>query len=116
MRVHKGCHINNVQSITGVRIAEMSQLQNCSFMCTKNGSYCENVKRREKVRGMGGCVQRMEVIVKRKKSGGQGRCERRSEAFVKIQFFFFFFFFGGGGGSGLGWGVRVDVNGEVKLL
>ena len=50
--------------------------------------------------------------------GGQGGCELRSEAFVKINFFFFFFFFGGGGGGGFwsGWGVRVDVNGEVKLL
>ena len=51
--------------------------------------------------------------------GGQGGCERRSEAFVKIKkkIFFFFFFFGGGGvGSGWGGGVRVDVNGEVKLL
>ena len=78
-------------------------------------------KKREKVRGEGGCVQRMEVIVKRKKSqgggeGGQGGCELRSEAFVKI-----FFFVGGGGGRiggggvGLG-GVKVDVNGEVKLL
>ena len=29
----------------------------------------------------------------------------------------FFFFFGGGSGrGGSGWGVRVDVNGEVKLL
>ena len=46
--------------------------------------------KREKVRGEGGCVQRMEVIVKRKKSQGWG---------------------GGGGG-----GVRVDVNREVKLL
>ena len=46
--------------------------------------------------------------------GGGGQCgwERRIEAFVKIQFFFFFFL--GGGGSG--WGVRVDVNGEVKFL
>ena len=26
------------------------------------------------------------------------------------------FFFGGGWGSGWGGGVRVDVNGEVKLL
>ena len=35
----------------------------------------------------------------------------RSEAFVKIHFL------GGGGvGRGSGWGVRVDVNGEVKLL
>ena len=75
-------------------------------------------KRREKVRGRGGCVQRMEVIVKRQKTGGgggQGRCERRSEAFVKIQKKIW----GGGGGGGggrVGGGVRVDVNGEVKLL
>ena len=27
-----------------------------------------------------------------------------------------FFFWGGGGGGGVGLGVRVDVNGEVKLL
>ena len=54
----------------------------------------------------------------------QGGCEWRSEAFVKIQkkkIFFFFFFFGGGsgvgsGGGGSGWGVRVDGNGEVKLV
>ena len=42
MLVHKGGQINNVQLITGLRIAEMSKLQNCSVMCTKNGSYCEN--------------------------------------------------------------------------
>ena len=61
-------------------------------MCTKNGSYCE----------------------KEKKSGGGGQvgCERRSEAFVKIQKKIK----GGGVGSGGGGGVRVDVNGEVKLL
>ena len=53
MLVHKGGQINNVQLITGVRIAEMSQLQNCSVMCTKNGSYCENEKR-EKSQGEGG--------------------------------------------------------------
>ena len=75
-------------------------------MCTKNGSYCEKEK---------------------KSGGGQGKCERRSEAFVKIQkkkncgggmgdqggkknFR------GGGGGGGGRLGVRVDVNGEVKLL
>ena len=47
------------------------------------------LKKGEKVRGEGGgCVQRMEVIVKRKKVSR-----------------------GGGGG-----GVRVDVNGDVKLL
>ena len=62
-----------MQLITGLRIAEMSQLQNCSVMCTKNGSYCENEKKRErKSQGGGGCVQRMEVIVKRKKSRGGG--------------------------------------------
>ena len=77
MLVHKGGQINNVQLITGVRIAEMSQLQNCSGMCTKNGSYCENEKREKKSGGRGG-------------SGSSG--------------------WGGGGG------VRVDVNGEVKLL
>ena len=112
MLVHKGGQINNVQLITGLRITEMSQLQNCSVKCTKNGSYCENVKKgRKKKRksqgGGGGCVQRMEVIVKRKKSqwggggGGQGRCERRSEAFVKIEKNIFFWG-GGGGGVGLG--------------
>ena len=49
--------------------------------------------------------------------GGQGGCEWRSEAIVKIIFFFFFGVGGGGGGvgSGLG-GVRVDGNGELKLL
>ena len=54
MLVHKGGQINNVQLITGLRIAEMSQLQNCSVKCTKNGSYCENVKKREKKSGGGG--------------------------------------------------------------
>ena len=50
--------------------------------------------------------------------GGQGGCEWRSEAFVNIQKKKKF----GGGGSGRGGGrvglggVRVDVNGEVKLL
>ena len=86
--MHKGGQINNVQLITGVRIAEISQLQNCSVMCTKKGNYCENEKneRKSQGRGSGGCVQRTEVIVKRKKTSG------------------------GGGG------VTVDVNGEVRLL
>ena len=36
----------------------------------------------------------------------------------KIVFFFVFFFLGGAVGSvgGSGWGVRVDVNGDVKFL
>ena len=82
MLVHKGGQINNVQLITGLRIAEISQRQGEG----------------------GGYVQRKEVIVKRKK-GGQGGCEWRSEAFVKIQkkIYFFFFFLGGGGGGGSGW-------------
>ena len=54
--------------------------------------------------------------------GGQGGCERRIEVFVKIQKKNYFFFLGGGGGGsrgsvgGSGWGVRVDVNNELKLL
>ena len=44
--------------------------------------------------------------------GGHGGCELRSEASVKIQKKKM----GGGGGSGRGGEVRVDVNGEVKLL
>ena len=49
MLVHKGGQINNVQLITGLRIAEMPQRQ-----------------------GGGGYVQRKEVIVKRKKVRGGG--------------------------------------------
>ena len=46
---------------------------------------------------------------------GQGGCERRIEVFVKIKKKM------GGvsgwlGGSGSGWGVRVDVNEELKFL
>ena len=88
--------------------------------------------------GQGGCERRIEVFVKIQKKikfggggvsgrgsgwggGGQGGCERRIEVFVKIQKkFYFFFFFGGGGGGGVGggssWGVRVDVNKELKVL
>ena len=62
----------------------MSQLQNCSVMCTKNGSYCENEKRE-------------------KKSGGRGICTKNGSYCEKEKF--------RGGGV-----VRVDVNGEVKLL
>ena len=72
----------------------MSQLQNCSVMCTKNGSYCEKEKKVTEGGGGGGVGE------------GQGKCEQRSEAFVKIQKNFFFFLGGGGGGGGggrVGW-------------
>ena len=53
--------------------------------------------------------------------GGHGGCKQRIEAFVKIQKKLIYIYFGGGWvGSGRGggrvWGVRVDVNGEVKFL
>ena len=81
--------------------------------------------------GQGGCEQRIEVFVKIKKKiffggggvgggvgvgfGGQSGCERRIEVFVKIQKKKIFY---GGWGSvgGSGWGVRVDVNKELKFL
>ena len=49
---------------------------------------------------------------------GQGGCERRIEVFVKIQKKKNFFLGGGVGGQweGSGWGVRVDVNEELKFL
>ena len=73
----------------------------------------------------GGCEQRSEVIVKIQekiggrgvrgdpvRSGQSGRPEQRIEVFVKIkkknQ--------GVEVGSGSGWGAKVDVNEEVKLL
>ena len=85
MLVHKGGQINNVQLITGLRIAEMSQLQNCSVIWS--------------------CVERMEVIVKMKKKerkshGGGGMCTKNGyycEKEKKVR------------------GVRVDVNGEVDV-
>ena len=61
--------------------------------------------------------------------GGQSGCERRIEVFVKIQKKNFFFLGGGSGGGGgggggggsvgeggVGGGVRVDVNKELKFL
>ena len=85
MLVHKGGQINNVQLITG---SEMSQLQNCSVMCTKNGSYCENEKKEGKSQGGGGCVPKNGSYCKKeKKSGGGGGGERGGVG-------------GGGGGGG----------------
>ena len=45
--------------------------------------------------------------------GGQSGCERRIEVFVKIQKKKIFF---GGVGWGVGGGVSVDVNKELKFL
>ena len=65
-------------------------------------------------------VNKVFVKIKKKKNwlvrvggGGQGGCERRIEVFVKIQKKKW-----GGGGRGRGrvWGVRVDVNEELKFL
>ena len=61
MLVHKGGQINNVQLITGLRIAEMSQRQGGGGICKKNGSHCEKDKSQAEGGGGGG--------------GGQGRCE-----------------------------------------
>ena len=49
MLVHKGGQVNNVQLITGLRIAEMSQRQGGGGICTKKG----NIVKRQ-VRGGGG--------------------------------------------------------------
>ena len=72
MLVHKGDQINNVQLITGVRIAEMSQLQNCSVMCTKK-EVIVKMKKREKKSGEGrGGVGDGGYCEKEKKSGVSG--------------------------------------------
>ena len=61
MLVHKGSQINNVQLITGVRIAEMLQLQNCSVKIFKEHSsrYLFHTKKKrwmstKKMKGGGG--------------------------------------------------------------
>ena len=67
--MHKGGQINNVQLITGVRIAEMSQLQNCSRVGACGGGVRVDVYK-----------ELIEVIVKMKNNrggGGQVRCVQR---------------------------------------
>ena len=78
MIVHKGGQINNVQLITGVRTAEMSQLQNWSVKIFKERSSRYIIRKRN-----GG---RIEVIVKITKKvcvcgGGGGGVE----VIVKMQ-------------------------------
>ena len=82
MLLHKGGQINNVQLITGVSIVEMSQLQNCSVMCTKKGSYCKN--KNKKVRG----------------EGSRGMCTKNGSYCRENEKQL---------GVGVGGGVRVDV-------
>ena len=51
----------------------MSQLQNCSVMSTKNGSYCENDKKINKKSGggvRGICTKNGSYCEKEKKVGG----------------------------------------------
>ena len=65
---------------------------------------CENSKKKSFFGGGSGC-------------GLQGGCERRIEVFCEnYKNNIFFFFLGGGGSGGSGWGVRVDVNEELKVL
>ena len=67
-----------------VKLLLALSIQNCSVMCTKNGSYCENEKKERKSQGGGGmCTKNGSNCEKEKKSGGGG-------------------------------GVRVDVNREVE--
>ena len=82
MLLHKGGQINNVQMITGVRIVEMSQLQN-AVSCVQKISYCEN-KNKKKVRGEGSgeiCTKNGSYCREKEKKklgvgrGAQGRCE-----------------------------------------
>ena len=114
------------------------------WMGTEKCSLCENSKKNLGGGGQGGCEWRSEAFVKIQKKhfyfgggggrvggggggggwGCQGGWEWRIEAFVKIQKKKNFFWGGGGrvgrgegGGLGrAGWGVRVDVNGEVVFV
>ena len=75
----------------------------CQGGCERQRRILVIVKIQKKIRGGGGSSRR-----------GQGECERRSEFFCgnsKTNC-------GGtcGGVRGSGWGVRVDVNGELKFL
>ena len=78
----------------------------------RNCSFWENSKKKKKLGGGGGGRGGGRV------GGDQDGCERRIEVFVKIQKKKL----GGGGGReggsawGVGGGVRVDVNEELKFL
>ena len=90
MLLHKGGQINNVQMITGVRIVEMSQLQNCSVMCAKK-EVIVKIKIKKKVRG--------EVSGEMCTKNGSYCREKEKKSL------------GGGGG-----GLKEDANEDVKLL
>ena len=101
MLVHKGGQINNVQLITGLRIAEMSQLQNCSVTCTKNGSYCENEK---KVRGRGDVFKEWKLLLKKSGGGGGVRVDVNREVKLLCKLKKKKILGGGGGGGRVGGG------------
>ena len=67
MLVHKGDQINNVQLITGVRIAEMSHLQ-IAVSCVQRMEVIVKMKKEKKVRGRGMCTKNGSYCEKEKKS------------------------------------------------
>ena len=78
----------------------MSQLQNCSVMCTKNGSYCENEKK-ERTRidvYETLCPQQMLVHKGGKIKNWGGECRDVTPTKSRSQ------------------NIRVDVKREVKFL
>ena len=126
MLVHKGGQINNVQLITGLRIAEMSQRQGEGDMY-KEWKLLWGVGVGSGGGGVGlgkgqrGWERRSEACVKIKKKivgGGGGGVRVDVNSFSensnnKKKIYIYIFFFLGGGRVG---GVRVDWNGELKLL
>ena len=74
MLVHNGGQINNVKLITGLRIAEMSQLQNCNLSSVQRMEVIvKMLKKGEKVRGEGGmCTKNRSYCEKEKKVSGGG--------------------------------------------
>ena len=72
MLLHKGDQINNVQLITGVRIVEMSQLQNCSVIYTQRIEVIVKIKIEK---SQGGGVRR--DMYKEWRGGGEGKMQTK---------------------------------------
>ena len=85
---NKGGQINNVQLITGVKIAEMSQLQNCSVVYTE-WKLLWKWKKLGVVGGIRGDVYKEWKLLwkgkKMKKTKLYGHSGRVGEAFEKIK-------------------------------